>query len=69
MKCRAYIDIDLAMAQMHLASSGSSSESSLVDSSDLSSPSKDDSEGSSSLDALGQPAMWSTYMQNNVDFT
>ena len=67
MKHRA--DIDQAMTQMDLASSGSSSESSLTDSSDLSSPSKDDSEGSSSLDALGQPATSSTSMQDNIGFT
>ena len=69
MKRRADIDIDQAMAQMDLASSGSSSESSLADSSDLSSPSKDDSEGSSSLDALGQPATSSTSTQGNIGFT
>ena len=54
---------------MNLASSGSSSESSLADSSDLSSPSEDDSEGSSSLDALGQAATSSTSTQGNVGFT
>ena len=67
MKRRA--DIDQAIAQMDLASSGSSSESSLADSSDLSSSSKDDSEGSSSLDALGQAATSSTSMQGSVGFT
>ena len=50
MKRIADIDIDQAIAQMNLASSGSSSESSLADSSDLSSPSEDDNEGSSSLE-------------------
>ena len=48
---RADITIDQAMSQMDLASSGSSSESSIADSSDLASFSKDGNEDDYSLDS------------------
>ena len=71
MRRRAKITIDEAMAQMNLVSSGSSSESSIADSSDLASFSKDHNEDACSLDssALGQVATSGTSNPGNFAFT
>ena len=71
MRCNAKITIDEAMAQMNLVSSGSSRKSSIADSSDLASFSKDHSEDACSLDspALGQVATSGTSTPENFAFT
>ena len=68
---RADITIDQAMSQMDLASSGSSSESSIADSSDLASFSEDGNEDDCSLDlsALGQATTSGTSTPGNFTFT
>ena len=71
MRHSAKITIDEAMAQMNLVSLGSSKESSIADSSDLASFSKDYSEDACSLDssALGQAATSGTSTLRNFAFT
>ena len=71
MRRRAKITIDEAMAQMNLVDSGSSRESSVADSSDLASFSKDHSEDACSLDSsvLGQAATSGTSTPENFAFT
>ena len=68
---RADITIDQTMSQMDLASSESSSESSIADSSDLASFSKDGNEDDCSLDssALGQATISGTSTPGNFTFT
>ena len=71
MRRSAEIIIDEAMAQMDLVSSGSSSESSISDSSDLASRSEDLSEDTCSLNssALGSAATSGTSIPGNFAFT
>ena len=71
MRRSAKITIDEAMAQMNLVSSGSSSESSIADSSDLASFSEDHRQDACSLDssALGQVATSGTSNPGNFAFT
>ena len=71
MKRSAETTIVEAMAQMNLISSGSSRESSIADSSDLASFSKDHSENACSLDlsALVQAATSGTGTPGNFAFT
>ena len=71
MRHSAYISVDAAMVQMELVSSESPSGSSIADSSDLASFSKDHSEDDSSLDssALGQAATLCASIPENFAFT